>query len=118
MMQVPDRLAADNAALWWGLKALFYAATILLFLRAAMFTHELVHLPREGWTAFRVTWNILCGFPFLIPSFTYYPHVDHHRRKSYGTEDDGEYLNLSHQPPSAIIFYMLGVLVTPIAGFL
>ena len=39
MMQVPDRLAADNAALWWGLKALFYAATILLFLRAAMFTH-------------------------------------------------------------------------------
>ena len=118
MMQVPDRIAADNAALWWGLKAFFYAATILLFLRAAMFTHELVHLPREGWTAFRVTWNILCGFPFLIPSFTYYPHVDHHRRKSYGTEEDGEYLNLSHQPPSAIVFYMLGVLVTPIAGFL
>jgi fatty acid desaturase len=83
-----------------------------------MFTHELVHLPKEGWTAFRVAWNVLCGFPFLIPSFTYYPHVDHHRRKSYGTEEDGEYLNLSHQPPSAIVLYMLGVLVTPIVGYL
>ncbi|MCE2809944.1 MAG: fatty acid desaturase [Planctomycetaceae bacterium] len=42
--------------------------------------------------------------------------ADHHRRKSYGTEEDGEYLSLSHQPPSAIVLYMLGVLVTPIAG--
>jgi|688.fasta_scaffold44793_4 fatty acid desaturase len=117
-LHLPDALAGENAVAWWTLKGVFYTATILLFLRAAMFTHELVHLPKEGWTAFRVAWNVLCGFPFLIPSFTYYPHVDHHRRKSYGTEEDGEYLNLSHQPPSAIVLYMLGVLVTPIVGYL
>ena len=117
MIQAPALLASGQSPLaWWGLKIFFYTATILLFLRAAMFTHELVHLPRQGWTAFRVAWNLLCGFPFLIPSFTYYPHIDHHRRKSYGTEEDGEYLSLSHQPPSAIVIYMLGVLVTPLAG--
>ena len=94
-------------------KGLLLVASVLLFLRAAMFTHELVHLPREGWTSFRVVWNILCGIPLMIPSFTYYPHIDHHRRKTYGTDEDGEYLNLSHQPPTAIILYMLGTLVTP-----
>ena len=94
-------------------KGFLLAATVLLFLRAAMFTHELVHLPREGWTAFRVVWNVLCGIPLMIPSFTYYPHIDHHRRKSYGTEEDGEYLNLSHQPPTAIVLYMLATLITP-----
>ncbi len=118
MMQLPDRLAGHWPMLWWELKGLFYTATILLCLRGAMFTHELVHLPREGWTWFRIAWNLLCGIPFMIPSFTYYPHIDHHRRKSYGTEHDGEYLSLSHQPPSAIVFYMLGVLVTPLAGFI
>lgn len=99
-----------------AVKSVIGAATVVLFLRAAMFTHELVHLPKEGWTAFRVVWNILCGIPFMIPSFTYYPHIDHHRRKSYGTDEDGEYLNLSHQPPRAIIMYMLGTLVTPFVG--
>lgn len=83
-----------------------------------MFTHELVHLPKEGWTSFRIVWNILCGIPFMIPSFTYYPHIDHHRRKSYGTEEDGEYLNLSHQRPMAIVLYMLGTIVTPFVGLI
>ncbi len=99
-----------------AIKFLLYFATVFLFLRAAMFTHELVHLPKEGWTMFRIVWNLLCGFPFLIPSFTYYPHVDHHRRKSYGTDEDGEYLNLSHHPPSAIVIYLLLTLITPLAG--
>jgi len=91
---------------------------VFLFLRAVMFTHELVHLPKEGWTGFRVTWNLLCGIPFLIPSFTYYPHIDHHRRKSYGTDEDGEYLNLSHQPPRAIVLYLLLTTITPFVGLI
>ncbi len=102
----------------WPVKIALYTAVVLLFMRSAMFTHELVHLPKEGFRGFRIVWNLLCGIPFLIPSFMYYPHVDHHRRKSYGTDEDGEYLNLSHQPPRAIIVYMLLTLLTPIAGFL
>jgi fatty acid desaturase len=101
-----------------AVKGALFVANVLLFLRAAMFTHELVHLPREGWDGFRVAWNLLCGIPFMIPSFTYYPHIDHHRRKSYGTDEDGEYLNLSHQPPSAIVWYLLATLITPLVGLI
>lgn len=111
-----DRWLHGPDAVVWGTKLFLFAGTVCLFLRSAMFTHELVHLPKEGWTAFRVTWNVLCGIPFMIPSFTYYPHIDHHRRKSYGTDEDAEYLNLSHQPPMAIVVYMLGTLVTPFVG--
>jgi fatty acid desaturase len=110
-------LADAPASFAVAVKLALLAATVLLFLRAAMFTHELVHLPKQGWTAFRIVWNLLCGIPFLIPSFTYYPHIDHHRRKSYATEDDGEYLNLSHRPPSAIVLYMLAIVITPIVGW-
>ena len=100
-----------------GVTGVLYTVTVLAFLRSVMFTHELVHLPREGYKAFRIVWNILCGIPFLIPSYLYYPHVDHHRRKSYGTDEDGEYLNLSHQPPRAIVLYLVLTLVTPIVGY-
>jgi fatty acid desaturase len=112
------RWVPESTVAYWPIRAGLFAATVLLFLRAAMFTHELVHLPKEGWRAFRVSWNLLCGIPFLIPSFTYYPHIDHHRRKSYGTDDDAEYLNLSHRPPRAIVLYLLGTLITPLLGFI
>ncbi len=108
----------NGSPVWvWGVKAVLYVAVVLLFLRSVMFTHELVHLPKEGYRAFRIVWNLLCGIPFMIPSFMYYPHVDHHRRKYYGTHDDGEYLSLSHQPPKAIVIYLLLTLVTPFVGF-
>jgi fatty acid desaturase len=108
----------NGSPVWvWSVKSVLYVAVVLLFLRSVMFTHELVHLPKEGYRGFRVAWNLLCGIPFMIPSFMYYPHVDHHRRKYYGTDDDGEYLSLSHQPPRAIVIYMLLTLITPFVGF-
>ncbi len=113
-----DRWLSGSPAFVWTVRACIYSAVVLLFLRSVMFTHELVHLPKEGYQGFRVVWNLLCGIPFMIPSFMYYPHVDHHRRKSYGTDEDGEYLNLSYQPPRAIVFYMLLTLVTPLVGFM
>src|SRR4051812_44502340 len=58
------------------------------FYRAVMFVHELSHLPEKKFTAFRMVWNLLCGIPFLVPSFTYYTHRDHHRRETFGTEGD------------------------------
>jgi fatty acid desaturase len=113
-----DRWLSGPPAWTWTIQGLLFVGAVLLFLRSAMFTHELVHLPKQGWNAFRVVWNLLCGFPFLIPSFTYYPHIDHHRRKSYGTDEDGEYLNLSHQPPSAIVLYLLATLITPFVALI
>ena len=112
-----DRWLSGSNAFVWSVRACLYLAVVLLFLRSVMFTHELVHLPKEGYRGFRVVWNLLCGIPFMIPSFMYYPHVEHHRRKHYGTDQDGEYLNLSHQPPRAIVIYMLLTLITPFVGF-
>ena len=87
----------------WPAVAGCYAITLVLYMRALMFIHELVHLPRGQFQGFRITWNALCGVLFLVPSFLYYPHVDHHRRKHYGTDHDGEYLALAHHGPWMIL---------------
>ncbi|HTM53935.1 MAG TPA: fatty acid desaturase [Pirellulales bacterium] len=86
----------------------------LCFYRAVLFTHELVHFRDKTFTAFRVVWNLLCGIPFLMPSFMYYTHVDHHMRKHFGTKNDGEYLPLGSTPPSHIVLYLCQPFVIPI----
>jgi fatty acid desaturase len=96
--------------------AVAYFATVVLFMRSVMFIHELVHLPQEGFRGFRIVWNLLCGVPFFVPSFLYYPHVDHHRRKHYGTDHDGEYLSLSHHSPWWIVGFIVQALVIPFLG--
>lgn len=94
-----------------------FVATVILYMRSVMFIHELVHLPKDQFKGFRIAWNALCGIFFLIPSFLYYPHVDHHRRKHYGTEHDGEYLSLSHHGPWMIVGFILQALIIPFLGF-
>lgn len=81
--------------------------------RAVMFVHEIVHLPEKQLRLFRVAWNLLCGIPFLVPSFTYYSHLDHHRRKMFGTEHDGEYLPLASMSPWWILLYLSQCLWVP-----
>ncbi len=111
-----DWLALTGLSFWCVRIAMFAAAAVL-FMRAVMFIHELVHLRPDSFRAFRVVWNVLCGIPCLIPSFMYYPHVDHHRRKSYGTEEDGEYLELSHRHPIYIVAFVLAAFVVPPIAF-
>jgi fatty acid desaturase len=62
---------------------------------------------------FRVAWNLLCGIPFLMPSFLYHTHVHHHVRRQYGTRDDGEYLPLATGPRWQIVAYLAQSLVIP-----
>jgi len=95
-------------------QALVFTVSCLAYYRVAMFIHELVHLRKGTFQAFRFVWNMLVGIPFLLPSFLYYTHVDHHRRKHYGTERDGEYLPLAHRSRWHIVVYMLGILVIPV----
>jgi fatty acid desaturase len=105
----------------WGYRSalgILFAITAICYMRAVMFTHELVHLPAKGFAVFRVVWNLLCGIPLLVPSFLYYPHVDHHRRKHYGTDRDGEYLNLSHSHPANALAFVAAALVVPFAAVL
>ncbi len=109
---------------WYGFEnwvvvslVVLYAATVTLYMRAVMFIHELVHLPAQGFRGFRIAWNALCGIFFLVPSFLYYPHVDHHRRQHYGTEHDGEYIGLSNHGPWLIIGFMLQAFLIPLLAF-
>ena len=95
---------------------LCYVATVILYMRALMFIHELVHLPKQGFRGFRIAWNAMCGIFFFVPSFLYYPHVDHHRRKHYGTEHDGEYLPLSHRGRGMIVAFIAQALLIPFLG--
>ncbi|MCA9127273.1 MAG: fatty acid desaturase [Planctomycetales bacterium] len=108
----------DSPAVLWGTRVCLFGLTATLYMRAAMFIHELIHLPADEYRGFRIFWNLLCGIPFLIPSFLYYPHVDHHRRKHYGTDRDGEYLDLSHRHPANIALFIAAAFVVPFAAFI
>ena len=101
----------------WAVRLGLFALVSILYMRATMFIHELVHLPQRGFRGFRIAWNLLCGIPFLIPSFLYYPHMDHHRRKHYGTAHDGEYLELSHRHPANLLLFVGAAVVVPLAAF-
>ena len=94
-------------------QAVFFFVSCLLFYRAAMFIHELSHLRDGSVRGFSIVWNLLCGIPFLTPSFVYYRHVDHHRRNHYGTERDGEYFPFESRRARLILFYLLSSLVIP-----
>lgn len=124
LVRRPDRLAEN--ALWtipalasttgwhWPATAALFVVSSLLIYRCSLFIHELVHIRASEFGAFRFVWNLLCGIPFLVPSFVYYTHIDHHRRKHYGTHEDGEYIPLSNMPAWQILFYLSQCLVIPI----
>ncbi|MCA9161030.1 MAG: fatty acid desaturase [Planctomycetales bacterium] len=113
-----EQLTGWSGEVLWASRLLLFGVVSILYMRAAMFIHELIHLPRGEFRGFRIAWNLLCGIPFLIPSFVYYPHIDHHRRKHYGTERDGEYLALSHWHPANILVFLAAALIVPLATFL
>ena len=95
------------------LQACTFSVQCVCFFRGVMFVHEIVHLPDRKFRAFRTAWNLLCGIPFLLPSFTYYTHLDHHRRQMFGTKEDGEYLPLARMSPWWIVVYLSQCLWIP-----
>ncbi len=89
-------------------------ATFALY-RAVIFIHELSHLKRDTFRMFRLVWNLVCGFPMLVPSFTYAGvHIDHHRRKIYGTHGDGEYVPFANGPAWKLISYVFLSFLLPL----
>ncbi len=99
-------------------QALAFGISVVLYYRSALFIHEMAHFRDSQFKNFRIAWNLLCGIPFLTPSFTYYSHVDHHMRKHYGTNDDGEYLPLGTTGPRQILLYLCQPLLIPVLAVL
>ncbi len=113
LVATPGLVATDPT--WhWPVRIVCFVVSSLLYYRCALFIHELMHIRASEFTAFRFVWNMLCGIPFLVPSFVYYTHIDHHRRKHYGTKEDGEYIPLASMSAWKIVFYMSQVLIIPI----
>jgi fatty acid desaturase len=119
--RVVDYLCASLELDWpgyrWGMFCLLFVISVLAFYRAVLFTHELVHIRDDQLPGFRLGWNLLCGIPFLMPSFLYETHVHHHIRKHYGTDEDGEYLPLATSPARLIVWYLGQSFVLPIVAF-
>lgn len=105
---------SQRAALLSPLHLASYVVAVLAIYRSALFIHELSHLPDKTFRSFRIAWNLLCGIPFLVPTFLYYTHAAHHARRHYGTHDDGEYLPLASSPPWAIVGYLAQSFVIPV----
>lgn len=92
-------LACELADLHPFSYALFFLVSVFALYRALLFIHELTHQERKDIPGFSVTFNLLMGIPFLLPSFMYRGvHIDHHKKTSYGTLEDGEYLPIGAQP--------------------
>lgn len=104
----------DSPVAAWAVRLVAFPVCCFLYYRAALFIHELTHLPRDQFRLFRIVWNWFCGCVFLMPSFVYYTHVDHHRRKHYGTEQDGEYLPLGHLPKWHMLLYLGQSFIIPL----
>lgn len=78
--------------------ACFWVSVFAIY-RATLFIHELTHQDRRALPGFSLVWNLLVGIPTLFPSFMYRGvHIDHHKRNTYSTEEDGEYLPLGASP--------------------
>lgn len=97
------------------LYAVCLAIACVCLYRSVIFIHELVHLrPTGRLLTFRIAWNLLCGIPLLVPSFTYFPHIEHHRRKHFGTDHDGEYLPLARESRWKIVLFLVGAIFVPL----
>lgn len=97
-----------------GLGGLGFLVSGFALFRAAIFVHELVHLPKQRMRHFRLAWNLLYGIPTLLPSFFYASHLDHHNWKHYGTVRDGEYLPLGAGSLGGILRYLATIPVLPL----
>jgi fatty acid desaturase len=84
----------------------FAVVAALALYRSVIFIHELAHRREAAFEPFRRVWNVLCGFPLLVPSFTYHGvHNDHHTRNIYGLAADGEYVDFAIAGRGAVFRY-------------
>lgn len=86
---------------------IFFFVSVFALYRGTLFIHELTHRERKDLPGFSIAWNLVFGIPTLFPSFMYRGvHIDHHKKNSYGTEEDGEYLPLGASPFWKTVFYV------------
>lgn len=92
--------------LLWGL-----LATFALY-RALCFVHEISHFQTTRLPGFENAWNLVIGYPALMPSLVYVGvHQDHHGLSSYGTVRDPEYMPFSKSSAMTVAFLLQSFLI-------
>jgi len=90
-------------------------AAVLLWYRASFMIHELTHQRRDQIPAFHTAWNLLVGVPILLPSIFYEGvHQYHHKKSTYGTAEDPEYMAMAGRPWKTGAFLLASFLQPPL----
>ena len=99
---------------WPGTLAAGAVAAVAMF-RASVLLHEIAHLRPGEVPGLRLAWNVLWGVPFLLPSYLYERiHMDHHRRSSYATAGDPEYVPVATQGLASLLLASAITLLLPL----
>ena len=107
--------ATERYALWSLGNIFFFLVSVFAIYRAVLFVHELTHQDRKDLPGFSIAWNLLVGIPMLIPSFMYRGvHIDHHKKNTFGTNEDGEYIPFGAYPFYRTLGYIAESLILPL----
>jgi fatty acid desaturase len=83
--------------------------------RGLCFIHELSHQSARNLPGFELLWNLLIGYPLMIPSTAYVGmHQSHHSLSTYGTAQDPEYLPFARSAGMTLAFALESVLIPAI----
>ena len=50
-------------------QVLSFLIAVLALYRAALFIHEIAHFKKGSFKVFQKVWNLICGYPLMIPTF-------------------------------------------------
>jgi fatty acid desaturase len=93
------------------------AIAVIALYRGLCFVHEISHQGPRALPGFEVAWNVLIGYPFLLPSFAYAGvHQDHHKLSTYGTRLDPEYLPFARSGKTTVLFALYSFLIPVISS--
>lgn len=104
-------ILSDSTALTIG----FLCPAVLLWYRAVAMVHELTHQRHDELPGFHLAWNLVIGVPWLLPSVMYEGvHNGHHKKTTYGTADDPEYLPLAGRPMAVLAYLAFAFVAFPL----
>ena len=87
---------------------------VVLWYRAGAMIHELTHQRPDEIPGFHLAWNLVGGVAWLLPSVMYEGvHNAHHKKTTYGTADDPEYLPLAGRPGAVLRYLGYAFVVFP-----
>jgi fatty acid desaturase len=81
------------------------AVAMLALYRGLGFIHEISHQTARTLPHFESAWNLLIGYPLLMPTCLYSGvHQSHHSLSTYGTDRDPEYMPFARSAMMTVVF--------------